>query len=156
MSSKRKVSPLIATIILALSGIATAGLLGMWDIGSTKPAIYKLEITAAHLVEPVSVENSGWQIKLMISNAGKQDAILNKIYVDEREVSENGLIHGEKLSSIYTIGSSLAESGAFIQPGRCETVYIWIGSEAFRKGDTLAIVLQHPDQLALRTTLTLS
>ena len=148
MNSRKGISPILATIILALMGLLTAGLLGVWDTGSSKPVIYKLEFTAAYLVNPVSVENAGWQIALLVNNAGTMEMMIDKIYVNNKLVEELGVTHGDSLSSASSIGISVPEGGYVVSPG-VDTIYIWVGSKTYNKGATLIIHLQQPDNLHL-------
>lgn len=145
-----------ATMVLLIVLIVLSGAAYFWVHSSSNERFYaRLDFISAILVEPVSVGGAGWQIKLSISNTGNQDAVLKKIYVNNRLVVENGLIHGEELSSSFVVGSSLLKSGSFIQPGKSETIFLWIGSGAYRKGELLTIDLQSPEQIDLKKTITL-
>ena len=147
----------MATVILVIALTVLSGITYFWIYYAPSEKGYiKLDFVSATIVKPISVDGAGWQIKLLINNVGSKDAFLNKIYVNNELVSENGLIHGDELSSPFTVASSLADSGDFIQAGRFETVYLWVGREAYRKGETLSIELQYPDQIDLKKTVTLN
>ena len=146
---------LVAIVIISITVLSSVTYF-WFNYSSNGAGYYKLDFVSAMQVNPVSVDGAGWQIKLTVGNIGNQDLVLERIYVNDKLVSENGLIHGEKLSSTWVIGSSLPDIGAFIQPGRSETVYLWLGSELFRKGETLTIELQNQDQMDLKKTVTIN
>ena len=55
-----------------------------------------MELFSAIQVKPISVDKAGWQIVLSIENFGKEEIVLDKIYVNGESIAEMGLIHGDK------------------------------------------------------------
>jgi hypothetical protein len=71
---RRAISPLIATIILLIVGLVAASIVMVSDMvgSSDEPTVYKLFFTSVYQVKPVSVDNAGWQLALLVENEGNQ------------------------------------------------------------------------------------
>ena len=142
---------IFATVILVTIFAVLTGVTLIWvNTTSNEKENYRIDFSSATLVEPVSIDGAGWQVKLSITNVGKRDSVLKKIYVNDRLITDNGYIHGDVLTNTYTIASSLPDIGLFIQPGRSDTVYLWVGSRSYEDGDVLTIELQNPNQIDLK------
>jgi hypothetical protein len=154
---KRAVSPLIATILLVIVGLVAAGIFMASNMAgsSNEPAIYKLFFVNVYQVKPVSIENAGWQLALLVENQGNRVDVFDKVYLNGELIEELGVIHGDRLSSRYAIGTSLPIGGLVMSPGSRFTVYIWIGDGLYTQGTELTIELQKPGQFELRKILIL-
>lgn len=155
---KRAVSPILGTIVVLLVGLTVASMLSISNTtGSSEGStIYKLAFTSIYQATPVSVDNAGWQLVLLIENQGNTDNVLQRVYLNEQLIDELGYIHGDALPSGTTIATSIPSGGLTIPPNSLVTVYIWIGEALYSQGTQLTIELQKLNQLELRKTITLN
>jgi hypothetical protein len=154
---RRAISPLIATIILLIVGLVAASIVMVSDMvgSSNEPTVYKLFFTSVYQVKPVSVDNAGWQLALLVENEGNQEDVLDKVYLNGELIEEIGIIHGDLLSSRSAVGTSIPVGGLAISPGSRVTIYIWIGSDLYTQGTQLTIELLKPGQFELRKIIVL-
>lgn len=153
---RRAVSPIIATVLLLIAGVIVASVLHVGNsLGTDKP-VYKTELSAVYPVVPVSVENAGWKIALVVNNLGNREVLIDKVFVDSKLVDCMGVKDGDKLSNTYLIGTSIPLDGLAILPGDGATFYVWIGSTSFNKGTTITIELQKINQFNLRKAVILN
>lgn len=155
-SSRRAVSPIIATILLLVAGIIVASVLHVGNSLQADKPMYKTELSAVYTVVPVSVENAGWKIALIVNNLGNREVLIDKVFVDSKLVECMGVTDGDKLSNNYLIGTSIPSNGVTIPQGDGVTIFLWIGSNAFNKGTTITIELQKSNQLTLRKAVFLN
>jgi len=147
---------ILATLIFFGVSITTALILyARSSPGFTNEPVNRLEVRHAYLVKPVSINNARWQMSLIVANRGDQDIVVDEIYVNGLMVKEMGLIHGELLSTDYGIGTSVPKIGLLYPPGNSETIYIWIGSDLFEKGNILTVEIKSRGVTYLNRTITL-
>ena len=158
MKLRRGVSPVLGLIVVIMVGLSIASLLYYSDtagpsIESEKPLLRFIHVYQA---SPVSVDDAGWQLVLLVQNQGNGEGKLDRVYLNGDQVEATGYIHGDTLPSKTSIASSIP-SGGLIIPGDSEaTVYIWIGEARYSRGTQLTIELQKPNQLILQKTITLN
>ena len=158
MRSRQAISPILATIVLVIVGGFVAGIVWMWNsMGSaSEPNVYKLEFFSARLDDEVSVGNAGWQVQIIVHNSGNVEAVVEKIYINERLVDEMGLSLGDSLSSSISTGTDIPRNGVTIPAGQSAQMHLWIGADLFGKGTQITIELQKPNQLELKKYLVLN
>ncbi len=154
---RRAASLIIASIAVVVMGIVFYLTLGAWSSLGSPSGIsnYRIGLSNAIQVTPVSVEGAGWQIVIMVENLGNVDALVDTIYVNKVPVAEKGLIHGGSLSSRLSIGTSIPLDGLVIPVGKSANIYLWIGNDKFSRGTSIEIEIQKVDSLELRKTITL-
>lgn len=154
---RKAASVIIGIVVLVICSIGFYVALEAWGSSdfSVSFATCRIGLVSAFQVSPVSVENAGYQIVLMVENLGKVDALVDTIYVNDNPVTEKGLIHGESLSSKLSIGTSVPEEGVVVPVGGSVTMYLWIGNDRFTKGASIEIEVQDKDSIELLKTITL-
>ena len=155
---KRAVSPTLSSIVVLVVGLTLALILSASNItGSSEDStIYKLAFTSIYQAKPVSVNNAGWQLVLLIENQGNRDNILQRVYLNDQLIDEVGYNHGDTLPNGTTIATSIPAGGLTVPPNSRVTAYIWIGEGLYSQGTQLTIELQKLKQLELRKTITLN
>lgn len=153
---RKATSPIISIIVIIFIVISIVVALNYIGNNSAKEVpVYKIEFVAAYQTTPVSIENAKWQIVLLIKNLGNQDYLLDKVYLNDKEITETGLMHGDKLDNDTIIGTSLSKDGDVIPPGASVNQYIWIGGGRFSEGTQIKIDLNTLNQLQLSKIITL-
>ena len=158
MKLRRGVSPVLGLIVVIMVGFSIASLLYFSDTAAPSIEIQKplLMFINIYQTKPVSVDEAGWQLVLLVQNQGNGEGKLDHVYLNGEQIEETGYNHGDTLPSKTSIATSIP-SGGLIIPGNSQaTVYIWIGMDRYSRGTQLTIELQKPNQLMLQKTITLN
>ena len=157
MGSKLLV-PVLAVTFLAVSGFVVIFFMGSGSIETdySPGQTVKLDFVLVKCVTPVSVENAGWQISVVVSNHGTRSIGIYQVYVNKEEVDMYGLVHGDVLSDGKKIGVSVPSTSLNVEPSETQTIYIWIGNELFSPGTQVVINFNDPNSLTLMKTVTLT
>ena len=157
MGSKLLV-PVLAVTFLAVSGFVVIFFMGSGSIETdyTPGQTVKLDFVLVKCVTPVSVENAGWQISVVVSNRGKGSFGMYKVYVNKEEVDMYGLVHGDVLPDGKKIGTSVPSPSLIVEPSETRTIYVWVGNELFSPGTQVVININDPNSITLMKAVTLT
>jgi hypothetical protein len=123
-----------------------------YDSGKT----VSLDFVSIKCVTPVSVGNARWQISMLVSFRGNKPLSILRVYVNDQQVDEYGLIHGDSLEDGSQIGTSVPADGMSIESGDMENIYIWVGNELFSSGSQIVIRFNDPQSVILMKSVKLT
>ena len=162
MKPERATSLVLATLLLIVLGVAVAIILTMWDTASSSQSpentmfTNKLVLESVRLVKPITVENAKWQIELIINNNGNADAIVDKVYINNKLVTETGISQGGALSSKSSIGTDLPVDGLVVPKGKSVTINVWLGQDLYNLGTSILVEAQRQDVFELKKYIVLN
>ena len=152
---------MLATLLLIVLGVVITVLVMFWDTSSSSVEpednlfSNKLVIEAVHLVTPVTVDNAGWQIEVMVTNNGNADAIIDKVFINSNLVPETGIIPSGALINRTSIGTDLPSDGLSLLTGTTKKFTIWLGKDRYSAGTTIIIEVNRKDSFELKKYLIL-
>jgi hypothetical protein len=123
-----------------------------YDSGKT----VSLDFVSIKCVTPISVGNARWQISMLVSYSGDRPFSILRVYVNDDQVDEYGLIHGDSLEDGSQIGTSVPSDGMSIESGNVENIYVWVGNELFSSGSQIVIRFNDPHSVTMMKAITLS
>jgi hypothetical protein len=158
MRYRKAVSPVItATLLVALSLF-----LGVWigqqyqEIAFSNVKVKVLEFASIYCTRDVSVENTSWQISILVINRGTESFNLTSVFVNGKPVDVYGLIHGDSLVNGTLIGTSLTEDGVVLTSGESFNAHVWIGDQLFSSGTEIEIHFNDINSVTLKRSVQLT
>jgi archaellum component FlaG (FlaF/FlaG flagellin family) len=115
-----------------------------------------LDFSAINCVNPVSVNKARWQVAMLLTNRGTRPLLISRVYVNEKQVDLNGLIHGDSLQDGTQMGTSISEEGLRLEPGETSNVYVWVGNKLFSSGSRIVIHFNDPNSVTMMKSITLT
>jgi hypothetical protein len=146
----------LAGIALFVFGVVLAVLLYYWNAAAAPGSPRYHVVVDSVSLEPVSVDNAGWEVSLTLRNDGKGDVLLKKVYVNRKLVDEYGVSPGGSLSGRSVIGTSVPVDGIVIVPGSRLSISVWVGSDLFGGGSQISLHIFDPNTLEYTRYITLS
>jgi hypothetical protein len=140
--SKKKIFLRFSAIILMAFSLITAYYLGTGVSLLGLNSVHSLEFKSIKCVNPVSINNAKWQVSILVTNQGTRPLKIIEVYVDEKQVVQYGLVHGDYLIEGTKLGTNIPEEGLYLQPGESENIYIWVGDNLYNNGAEIQIRLQ--------------
>jgi hypothetical protein len=156
--SSRLLVPVLAVTILVVSGFIILLYMGSGSLETnTEPGkTVLLDFVLLKCVNPVSVENAGWQISILVANHGTRELRIHQVYLNMNEVDLYGLVHGDSLPDSRKTGTSVSKDGLILRPGETRNLFVWVGDELFTHGTQVVIHFNDPNSVTLMKTITLT
>lgn len=157
MGYRRAGGKVLTGIALMIFGVVLAVLVYHWNtvFAPGDGPSYHVAIASVSL-EPVSVDNAGWEVSLTLRNDGKGDVLLKKVYVNKKLVDEYGVSPGGSLSGKSVIGTSVPVDGVVIVSDSRLSISVWVGSDLFSGGSQISLHIFDPNTLEYTRYITLS
>jgi len=102
-----------------------------------------MTIDHAYCTFDSSVNNSRWMIVLSLRNNSPSICHIQYVFVNERPIDDYNVTFGGSLTDTSSIGTSISESGLVLESGESTNAYVWIGSDRFSSGTSVAVRLQN-------------
>jgi flagellin-like protein len=149
---RKALSPVIGTVIILgvtifLAVYATYGYSGITE---TNTRYIVLAFEHAYCKDPVTVEKAGWEIEMLLTNKGTHNLYIKKLQVNEKPVTEYGLLHGGKLSSNKVMGTSIPDEGITLVLGQSIIEYLWVGHALFSRGSSIEVQVDNINDVAIK------
>lgn len=149
---RRALSPVIGTIVIVSVTIIIAVFTtyGYSGITETNTKYIVLAFEHAYCKKLIPVENAGWEIEMFLSNKGSHNLYVKKLLVNEKPVTEYGLLHGGTLSDARALGTSIPQEGITLEPGQSIIEYLWVGHALFSNGSSIEIQIDNINDVAIK------
>jgi flagellin-like protein len=149
---RRALSPVLGTVIIVGVTIVLAvyASYGYSGVTETNTRYIVLAFEHAYCKKPVTVENAGWEIEMLLTNKGSHNLYIKKLLVNEKPVIEYGLLHDGKLSSNKALGTSIPDEGITLIPGQSIIEYLWVGHALYSKGSSIEIQVDNINDVAIK------
>lgn len=136
-------SPVIATVILVGVTIAVTLTAAYWFSGTlgNYMRFETIEIANAYCTLDSSVNNSRWRIMVSLKNSGSNPSIIQYMMLNDMLIDEFNISAGGSLTNTNSVGTSLPADGLILRSGESAIFYVWIGSDLFSTGTSVAIRL---------------
>jgi hypothetical protein len=87
---------------------------------------------------------------MLLTNKGSHNLYIKKLLVNEKPVTEYGLLHGGKLSSNKALGTSIPEEGITLKSGQSIIEYLWVGHALYSRGSSIEIQVDNINDVAIK------
>jgi hypothetical protein len=141
MSTRKAVSPVVATVLLASVAITMAILVGAFTEETAYPHVqgYIIEHQYSYCVQETSVEYAKWRIVFNIVNNGTLSVQLNSIFLNEAPVNMYDMVSGDSLINCSNVGSNFPAEGLYLKPGEEFEIVVWVGESLYESGVTVLV-----------------